>query len=68
MNPLYNNQTDKIIEDIKRQAIELRKSLPQDPKQIVQAMLNDGRISQQQFNQVFPFAQSIASKMGKFRL
>ena len=64
MNPLYQNQQNQMIENIQKQAIQLKKEV-QNPQQLVQQMLNDGRISQQAFNQAFPFAQALAAKMPK---
>lgn len=69
MNPLYNDFKNDIPGDmfnsISQQAMQLKKELKADPKQIVQNMLNSGQISQQAFNQVFPLATRIGEMMAK---
>ena len=68
-NPLYNNfnnnMTDDIFNQLFQQATELKRTLNANPKQLVQNMLNNGIISQQDFNRVFPFAMQIGERMSK---
>jgi hypothetical protein len=68
-NPLFNqfgnNVTDDMFAQISQQAMELKKSIKGNPKQMVQEMLNNGTISQQDFNRVFPFAMQIGNRMSK---
>ena len=68
-NPLFNtfgnNMTDETFNQLFKQAIELKKTLKANPQQLVQNMLNNGTISQQDFNRVFPFAMQIGERMSK---
>ena len=68
-NPLFNvfgnNMTDEMFNQLFQQANELKKTLKGDPQQIVRNMLNNGTISQQDFNRVFPFAMQIGERMSK---
>lgn len=69
MNPLYNNFgnniTDEMFNKLFQQATELKRTLKANPQQLVQNMLNNGTISQQDFNRVFPFAMQIGERMSK---
>jgi hemoglobin-like flavoprotein len=69
MNPLYNNfgnnMTDEMFNQLFQQATELKRTLKGNPQQLVQNMLNNGTISQQDFNRVFPFAMQIGERMAK---
>ena len=71
-NPLYNNfgnnMTDEMFNQLFQQATELKRTLKCNPQQLVQNMLNNGTISQQDFNRVFPFAMQIGERMSKNRL
>ena len=61
-NPLYNaNQNN--FSNIIQQAQELRRTITQDPKQIVQGLLNSGEMSQADFNRLMPMAQQIVAMM-----
>ena len=61
-NPLYNaNQNN--FSNIIQQAQELRRTITQDPKQIVQGLLNRGEMSQADFNLLMPMAQQIVAMM-----
>jgi hypothetical protein len=48
-----------------QQATELKRTSKGNPQQLVQNMLNNGTISQQDFNRVFPFAMQIGERMSK---
>lgn len=69
MNPLYNNFenniTDEMFNQLFQQATELKRTLKGNPQQLVQNMLNNGTISQQDFNRVFPLAMQLGEKMSK---
>ena len=68
-NPLFdafgNNMTDEMFNQLFQQANELKRTLNVNPRQLVQNMLNNGTISQQDFNRVFPFAMQIGERMSK---
>lgn len=68
-NPLFNafgnNMTDEMFDQLFQQANELKRTLNANPRQLVQNMLNNGTISQQDFNRVFPFAMQIGERMSK---
>ena len=68
-NPLFdafgNNMTDEMFNQLFQQANELKRTLNINPRQLVQNMLNNGTISQQDFNRVFPFAMQIGERMSK---
>jgi hemoglobin-like flavoprotein len=68
-NPLFNtfgnNMTNEMFNQLFQQAIELKRTLKVNPQQLVQNMLNNGTISQQDFNRVFPFAMQLGEKMSK---
>jgi len=52
MNPLYNQlQGNMPMNPMINQFMEFRKNFTGDPQQMVQQMLNSGRLSQAQFNQ-----------------
>jgi hypothetical protein len=66
-NPLYNrfggNSNDNFIANIMNEAKQLRQSIQGDPREIVQSLVNQGKISQQDLNLVFPMANQIANMM-----
>ena len=68
-NPLFNtfgnNMTNEMFNQLFQQANELKRTLNTNPRQLVQNMLNNGTISQQDFNRVFPFAMQIGERMSK---
>lgn len=67
-NSIYNdlNTNTGGIGDIVRQANELKKQLNgQNPKDIVQGLLNSGQMSQDQFNQLSQQANNILRFMPK---
>ena len=51
MNPLYNQLNPNPAPDILSRFDEFRKTFKGNPREIVQNMLNSGRISQSQVNQ-----------------
>jgi hypothetical protein len=61
-NPLYNASQNN-FSNIIQQAQELRRTITQDPKQIVQGLLNSGEMSQADFNRLMPVAQQIVAMM-----
>ena len=64
-NPLYGqfvNQNNNMTNIIK-QAQEFRNNYKGNAKEEVQKMLNDGRMSQADFNRLMPIAQQIAAMM-----
>ena len=69
VNPLFNafgnNMTDEMFNQLFQQANELKRTLKINPQQLVQNMLNNGTISQQDFNRVFPFAMQMGERMSK---
>lgn len=67
-NSIYNdlNRNTGGINDIFRQANELKKQLNgQNPKDVVQGLLNSGQMSQDQFNQLSQQANQILRFMPK---
>lgn len=67
MNPLFNamsNQSNP-MNDIIRQAKELKKTFPGNPRQEVERLLRTGTMSQQQFNQYSQIAQQIVQAIGE---
>ena len=66
MNPLYqqiNSQTNGQNAFIARLQ-QFKKQFSGDPQQIIQQMLNSGKISQQQYNDAVQKADQIAKMMG----
>lgn len=68
-NSIFNSYGNNIIPNpyanIINQAMELRKTLQGNPRDIVQNLLNSGQMSQQTFNQLSQQAQQIVRFMGK---
>ena len=66
-NPLYNNFGNQAnpMADLIRQAKEFKKQFTGSPRDEVQRLLNSGRMSQQQFNQLSQIAQQVVRAMGK---
>ena len=65
MNPLFQqmnpqNGTKSIVSQIQN----LKKNFHGDPQQVIQQMLNSGRISQQQYNEAVQRANQIAQMLG----
>lgn len=64
-NSYGNNMTPNPYANIINQAMELRKTIQGNPRDIVQNLLNSGQMSQQTFNQLSQQAQQIVRFMGK---
>lgn len=62
MNPLYEQISRQPANDFMQRFQQFQKSIKGDPQQIVQQMLNSGKISQEQFNS----AARMANQMMKF--
>lgn len=60
---MFNNQNQ--INDIIQQAQNLRNTFNGNAREEVQRLLNNGTMSQTQFNQLMPIAQQIAAMMPK---
>lgn len=63
MNPLYQ-QMNKPANNIVRQFESFRNSFHGNPQQIVQQMLNSGKVSQEQYNAAVQKANQLAQMMG----
>ena len=59
MNPLYKDFSNNQFSMIAKQAKEFQKTLTGDPRQIVQNMMNTGKMSQQQFNELAQIANQV---------
>ena len=66
MNPLFNamGKQPNPIENIMKQAQDLKKSFSGNPREEVQKLLNSGQMTQQQFNQYSQIAQQVIQAMG----
>lgn len=65
-NPLYNQHTNNApIGDFMQKFNQFRQTITGNPQEMVQQMLNDGRMSQQQFNQLSQQANAIMQMFGK---
>lgn len=62
MNPLYEQMQTRQPNDFMQRFQQFQKSIKGDPQQIVQQMLNSGKITQQQLN----VAIQKANQMMKF--
>lgn len=63
-SPLFNQLNPMPQNNIIQQFMEFRKNFTGDPKQMVQNMLNSGRISQTQLNQYANQANQIYKQLG----
>jgi len=68
MNPLFQ-QMQNIpagggIQQMIQRFQQFRQTFQGDPRQQVQQLLNSGRVSQQQYNQVMQMAQQLQRMMG----
>lgn len=67
-NPLYNQYNQPIndggLSQIIEQAKQMRKTFNGNPQQVVQNLLNSGRMSQSQFNQLSQIANQVVQAMG----
>ena len=66
MNPLFNamGKQSNPIDNIMKQAQDLKKSFSGNPREEVQKLLNSGQMTQQQFNQYSQIAQQVIQAMG----
>ncbi len=62
-NPLYNEFNNNMVEQIKKQAMEMKGNINFNPRDKVQELLNSGQMSQSWFNQFFPIADQIGRTM-----
>lgn len=58
-NPLYDEKNQNPYSNMIGQIKEFSKSIQGDPKDIVQGLLNSGKMSQTDFNRYSQIAQSI---------
>ena len=67
-NPLYKQYGQPIndggLTQIMEQAKQMRKTFNGNPQQVVQNLLNSGRMSQSQFNQLSQIANQVVRAMG----
>lgn len=67
-NPLYNQYKQPIndggLSQLMEQAKQMRKTFNGNPQQVVQNLLNSGRMSQSQFNQLSQIANQVVQAMG----
>ena len=63
MNPLFQmlNRPNNNFSNLLRQFQQFRQSFSGNPQEIVQNMLNSGKISQQQYNNALQMAQQLQS-------
>ena len=66
MNPLYNQLNPMPQNNMMKQLMDFRKTFKGNPQQMVQSMLNSGRISQEQVNQYAQQANEIYKQMKGF--
>lgn len=64
-NPLYNTHGSRQnggldVNLLKSEAMKLRQSLQQHPRQIVEQMVRSGQIPQAELNRVFPMATELS--------
>lgn len=65
-NPLYNQfSPNNNVDNIIRQAQNLKSQFQGNPKDEVQRLLNQGIMTQADFNRLMPIAQQIAALMPK---
>lgn len=62
-NPLYNQFNNNMVEQLKKQAMDMKNNLTFNPRDKVQELLNSGQMSQSWFNQFFPIATQIGKTM-----
>lgn len=59
LNPLYDESKNNPYSGMIGQIKEFSKTIQGDPKDIVQELLNSGKMTQQQFNEYSQMAQQI---------
>ena len=62
-NPLFQQFGQLQNSGIMQQVEQLRSTLKQDPREIVQGLLNSGQMSQRQFNMLAQQANQIMAQM-----
>ena len=65
-NPLFNQLNPVSGNPMLKQLLQFKKSFSGDPQQMIQGMLNSGRISQAQLNQYAQQANQIYSQFKDF--
>ena len=65
-NPLYNQLVGTSSNPMLQRLMEFKKTINGNPQQIVQNMLNSGKISQAQINQYAQQANEIYKNLGNF--
>lgn len=64
-NPLFNQLANNIpMSKFMQEFNQFKQTINGNPQQMVQQMLNDGRMSQQQFNQLSQQANAIMQMFG----
>ena len=58
-NPLFNQFQNKTNQNIMQQFEQFKKNFTGNPQQKVQELLNSGKMSQQQFNQLQQMARNL---------
>lgn len=66
MNPLYNQLNPMPQNNMIKQLMDFRKTFKGNPQQMVQSMLNSGRISQEQVNQYAKQANDLYRQLKGF--
>jgi hypothetical protein len=62
-NPLFQQFGQPQTSGIMQQVEQMRSTLKQDPREIVQGLLNSGQMSQHQFNMLAQQANQIMAQM-----
>lgn len=65
-NPLFNQLNPVPSNPMLKQLLQFKKSFSGDPQQMIQGMLNSGKISQAQLNQCAQQANQIYSQFKDF--
>ena len=67
MNPLYQQLQGNTMSPMMQQLMNFRKTFTGNPQQMVQQMINSGRISQEQVNQLAQQANQIYQQLNGMR-
>ena len=67
MNPLYQQLQGNTMSPMMQQLMNFRKTFTGNPQQMVQSMINSGRISQEQVNQLAQQANQIYQQLNGMR-
>lgn len=62
-NPLYNPMQNNPYAEIIAQAKEMQKTFQGNPRDVVQQLLNSGRMSQKTFNEISQIANQVCQFM-----